>query len=289
MPEDKITIITGPTCSGKSALALRIAEEKDAEIISCDSVQVYRGMDIGSAKPTREEQARVRHHLVDVAEPDEVFDVARYVDFAKSAVADIFSRGKKIVVVGGSGFYLKAWFCAVTDEIEIPQEVKARADSLDKLGADALADALLEFDSDAGNFVDLKNPRRTKNFLMRCLACGKSVAQQREDFLKMPPPIGEFKKDITFLNPPDEILQDSIQRRTRAMLDNGLVEECRKLLSRGIKQNPSASSAIGYRETIAWIENGSSSSELLLAEICKNTFALVKKQRKFFRGQLGLL
>ena len=111
----EIFIITGVTCSGKTSMSMELARKEGAEIISCDSVQIYRGMDIGSAKASAEEMSEIPHHLVDVCDCDKHFDVSEYVALAKEALEDIAARGKKIVVCGGSGFYLRAWFAAVTD------------------------------------------------------------------------------------------------------------------------------------------------------------------------------
>ena len=123
----EIFIITGVTCSGKTSMSMELARKEGAEIISCDSVQIYRGMDIGSAKASAEEMSEIPHHLVDVCDCDKHFDVSEYVALAKEALEDIAARDKKIVVCGGSGFYLRAWFAAVTDGVGIPSEIKASA------------------------------------------------------------------------------------------------------------------------------------------------------------------
>lgn len=281
------TIITGATCTGKSAKAIDLAEKIDAEIISCDSVQIYKGMNVGAAKPSKEELARVPHHLIDVAEVSEIFDVAKYAQLAKQAAENILKRGKKIIVAGGSGFYLKAWFCAVTDQIEISQEIKNFADKIAENGNEALAQALLKIDPKAAEFLDIKNPRRTRNALMRCISSGKNVEQLQKDFAKLECPIGEIKREVILLDLPDETLLERIKSRTAAMIENGLIEETRILLKNDIEKNPSAACAIGYRETINWLKNNSKNTSALAEEISKNTFSLVKKQRKFFRTQLG--
>ncbi|MBP3357690.1 MAG: tRNA (adenosine(37)-N6)-dimethylallyltransferase MiaA, partial [Opitutales bacterium] len=145
-----ITIITGPTCCGKTSTAIELAEKIDGEIISCDSVLVYKGMDIGSAKPTKYEQERVKHHLIDVSDVSQKFDVSKYIEHAKKALADILQRGKQPIIAGGSGFYLKAWFSAVTDNLEIPDEVLRKADEIElQSGDEGLKQALLELDPNA--------------------------------------------------------------------------------------------------------------------------------------------
>ncbi len=281
----RVTVITGPTCCGKSEAALKYAIENDAEIISCDSVQVYRGMDIGSAKPSNADLKAVRHHLIDVADPRDGFDVAKYADMSRKALGEILERGKKVVVCGGSGFYLKAWFGPVVDNVFIPQRIKDIAEDIETHGgAEALSKALLSLDPDAGKYVDLNNPRRTRKAVERCMASGKGVGELRNGFLKMPSPIGNIEKDLVILDLPDSELRARISARARAMIDAGLIDETKKLISLGLKQNPSAAASVGYRETISWIEGGKTDKKFLADEIAKNTFAVAKRQRKYFRN-----
>ncbi len=280
-----VVIISGPTCSGKTALAIKTALETDAEIISCDSVQLYRGMDVGSAKPPAAELAAVRHHLIDVADVGEKFDVARYVELAKAAFADIRSRGKNVVVAGGSGFYLKSWFCAVADEMEIPQAVAEFAAQTERLGAQALARELLKVSPDAANLVDLNNPRRTKNALERCLAAHKTVGELLAEFAKLPCPYGDFEKKLVLIDRPDAEMIARIAERTKKMIADGLIEETRRLLELGLKNNPAARNSTGYKQAIEFVESGSTDTDKLAEEICVQTMSLVRKQRKYFRTQ----
>ncbi len=281
----EVHIISGPTCSGKTARAIELALEIGAEIISCDSVQVYRGMDIGSAKATAQERKLVRHHLIDVADVSENFDVSKYVELSKAAMKDILGRGKKVVVTGGSGFYLKAWFAPVADSLSIGDDIrKATAQIEAEGGAPALAEALRKADPFAGEFVDMNNPRRTKNALERCMASGKSVRQLLDEFSKLPCPMGELKRSVEFLDCGDDGLKARIEKRTESMIAEGLIEETKALIEKGIAANPSASAAIGYRETIQWINEGRTDTGELAELISADTFALVKKQRKFLKS-----
>ncbi len=285
----KVTVITGCTCSGKTAAAIEFALKNNAEIVSCDSVQVYRHMDIGSAKASKAELSRVRHHLIDVADVSEVFDVSKYVSCARAALDDIVSRGKNVVVAGGSGFYLMAWFAAVVDNLPIDASIRAESGKIESEGgAEGLAEALLRIDPDAPKFVDMRNPRRTKNALERCMASGKSVAELLDDFSKLPCPMGDLERDLIILEPDSQTLNESILSRSRAMVRGGLIDETRALIDMGMLENPAARSAIGYRETVKWLCSGGSDREALAAEIAKNTIALTKKQRKFFRRILEI-
>ena len=282
----EVFIITGATCSGKTEMSLGLAKSLDAEIISCDSVQVYRQMDIGSAKATARERGEIPHHLIDVADCSKPFDVSEYVAQAKKALADIRARGKNVVVCGGSGFYLRSWFAAVTDNVKISESAKLFCTETEKLGANALTRELLKIDPDAAQTVDVLNPRRAKNALARCLSSGKTCAQLAADFAALPCPFGEIKRNVRILELPKENLEEKIRARTDDMIARGLVDETRELIKAGIKQNPSARAAIGYRETIEWIESGGSDISELSRQIAANTLALVKKQRKYFKNSL---
>lgn len=283
----EIIIISGPTCSGKTAKSIELAIELGAEIISCDSVQIYRGMDIGSAKATLQERAAVRHWMIDVANPDEHFDVVRYAEQAKLALDDIKRRGKRVIVVGGSGFYLKSWFCAVADFVFISDEIKLESSKIEASGgAQGLAKALLELDKNAAEHLDIFNPRRTKNALERVMATGKSVSELKSDFEKLPCAFGDIKRKFILLDADDEVLNLRIKKRAQAMIEDGLIEETKVLLKHGIEKNPSAFNAIGYRETIAYLASGANEPSSLAEEIALHTRMLVKKQRKFFKTQL---
>lgn len=282
----EVFIITGATCSGKTEMSLELAKSLGAEIISCDSVQVYRQMDIGSAKATARERGEIPHHLIDVADCSKTFDVSEYVAQAKAALSDIRARGKNVVVCGGSGFYLRSWFAAVTDNVKISESAKLFCEETEKLGANALTRELLKIDPDAAQTVDVLNPRRAKNALARCLSSGKTCAQLAADFAALPCPFGEIKRNVRILELPKENLEEKIRARTEDMIARGLVDETRELIKAGIKQNPSARAAIGYRETIEWIESGGSDVSELSRQITENTLALVKKQRKYFKNSL---
>ena len=281
-----VVIVSGPTCAGKSEYALKLAKKTNAEIISCDSVQIYRAMDIGSAKPTRQELESVPHHLIDVANVSEIFDVAKYTELAKQAFDDIRKRGKNVIVVGRSGFYLKSWFFAVADKIEVPAEIKKFASKIEAMGVNALAQELLKVDSNAANFVDMNNPRRTRNALERCLATSKSVEQLRADFEKLPCPMGEFERKFILIDRPDDEILQRIKLRTKAMIENGLVDETKMLIEKGILRNPSLKNSIGYKQAIEFIETKSTNIEKLENDIVVQTMSLVRKQRKYFASQL---
>ena len=278
----RLHILTGCTAVGKTELALRWAEAHDAEIVSCDSLLFYRGMDIGTAKPTRAEIARVPHHLIDTQPVTDQMDITRYVELARAAVADIAARGRRILVAGGSGFYLKAFFAPVADAVAVSPELRARVAALDLA---AQLDALRQLNPDGLGALDIANPRRVSRALERCLASGKTLAVLAAEFARMPGPFADCEVQLCRLDRAPAELETRIAQRVEAMLAAGLVDEVRRLLPLGLKQNTSAAGSIGYRETIAMLEGTLPESELA-ATIVKNTRALVKKQRTWFRTQL---
>jgi tRNA dimethylallyltransferase len=277
-----IHVLTGCTATGKTELALRWAEARGAEIVSCDSLLFYRGMDIGTAKPTAAERARVPHHLIDVCGVGDRMDVVRYVALARSAVDGISRRGQALLVTGGSGFYLKAFFAPVADEVTVPSDLRNRVRSL------ALPEALAELQAlnPAGlGALATANPRRVSRALERCLASGRTLEELAADFARQKPRFADFDVRLTRMERPPEELNRRIEQRVAAMLAGGLVEEVRKLLAEGLADNPSAAMAIGYREVIAMLA-GQLPREELVPAIVQNTRALVKKQRTWFKTQL---
>ncbi len=284
----EIHILTGPTAVGKTALALEWAEANDAEIVSCDASLFYRGMDIGTAKPTVAERARVRHWLIDVCEVRERMDVAKYVELARAACADIAGRGRRILVTGGSGFYLKAFFGAVADEVAVPAELRAEIEG--RLGPDAggLEDLVAELralNPEGLGELDVRNPRRVTRALERCRASGRTLAELTADFAARPGPFADWAVRAVRLDREPEELRARIVARVEAMLRDGLVEEVRRLRGDGIEENPSAAAAIGYRETLEMLRGNLPEGELA-PMIALNTWKLVRKQRTWFRTQL---
>jgi tRNA dimethylallyltransferase len=284
--EKVLHVITGPTAVGKTELSLRWAEAHDAEIVSCDSLLFYRGMDIGTAKPTAEELARVRHHLIDVCAVTERMDVTEYVKKARAAVEDIVARGKRVMVAGGSGFYLKAFFGPVADDVAVPEELRAEIGAkLERGGLTALLAELWALNPGGIKNLDTANPRRVTRALERCRASGKTLAQLAAEFAAKPGPFADFSVKLARLDREGAELEARILGRIEMMMRDGLVAEVERLRAEGLEKNPSAAGAIGYREVLAFLDGKLPRTELV-AEIAKNTRALVKKQRTWFRTQL---
>ncbi len=282
----RVHVLTGCTAVGKTELALAWAEAHGAEIVSCDSLLFYRGMDIGTAKPAPAERARVPHHLVDLVEPRERFDVARYVPLARAAVEDIVARGRAVLVAGGSGFYLKAFFGPVADDVAVPAPLRTELqERLAREGLDSLVAELRALNPGGLGGLDTANPRRVTRALERCRASGRTLAALAAEFAARPGPFADCDVRLVELTRPPAELERRIEARVAAMLAAGLVDEVRRLRSDGLEENPSAAAAIGYRETLAFLDGALPAGELAGA-IARNTRALVRKQRTWFRTQL---
>jgi tRNA dimethylallyltransferase len=284
--ERVIHILTGCTAAGKTELALQWAEQTGAEIVSCDSLLFYRGMDIGTAKPTPTERARVPHHLIDVCDVTARMDVTYYVTNVRAAVEDIWRRGRRVLVTGGSGFYLQSFFAPVADDVDVPAALRAEiAAQLESEGREALVGELRRLNPEGLGGLDTMNPRRVVRALERCRASGRTLAELAAEFRAQAPPFGDCAVKLAELTREPADLNRRIETRVAAMLRAGLIDEVRGLLARGLKENPSAARAIGYRETIDFLE-GRLPESGLAAKIAQNTRALVKKQRTWFRTQL---
>lgn len=275
-------ILSGCTAVGKTEWALRWAETNQAEIVSCDSLLFYRGMDIGTAKPSVAERARIPHHLVDICGVTERMDVAVYVARARQVLAEIHARHRAVLVVGGSGFYLKCFFAAVADEVEVPLALR---EQVARFSSEQRLEQLLALNAGKVGALDVANPRRVTRALERCLASGKTLGDLAADFARQPAPFAEWETTLTELAREPAGLNERISARVRMMLQEGLVEEVRRLRDEGFETNPSAARAIGYREVIAMLD-GLLPEAQLAATIESNTRGLVKKQRTWFRTQL---
>lgn len=280
-------VLSGCTASGKTAASLAWAERNNAEIVSCDALLFYRGMDVGTAKPTPAERARIRHHLIDVCDVSAVMDVRSYVEMARAAVMDIVARGRQVLVTGGSGFYLRSFFAPVADDIPVDPDLRARLEAdLARDGLPALVRRLEAINPGGVEKIDTCNPRRVVRALERCLASGRSLAELQAAFRAQPAPFAGWEVRLVEIAREPDDLRARIVARTHAMLAAGLVDEVRALRASGLERNPSARTAIGYRETLAWLDAGSGDVAKLADAIVQNTWRLVRKQRTWFRTQL---
>lgn len=263
--------IVGPTASGKSALAMRVAERLGGEIVSADSRQVYRRMDIGTAKPTIGERARVPHHLIDVADPGERYDVLRYQRDGRAALASIRSRGHVTLVVGGTGLYVRALLDGL-DLASLPHDpaVRARLESEDPA---TLHERLRAIDPDAATRVDPRNARRLVRYLEVATVAGGPVPRVRGA------PIPALRIG---LRPPREALIAAIEQRVRAMVDAGVLDETRALVARGVDPRLPSMSAHGYVHWAAHLR-GEIDLETAVALTSRDVRAYSRRQMTWFR------
>jgi tRNA dimethylallyltransferase len=285
-PGRTLHVLTGCTAVGKTEWALRWAEANSGEIISCDSLLFYRGMDIGTAKPTPEERRRVPHHLINIRDVAEPMNAALYASMALSAAEEIAARARSVLVVGGSGFYLRSFFAPVADGLHVPPETRARvAAMLESGGLLALVGELGRLNPGGLGGLDTANPRRVASALGRCIASGRTLEELSLEFARAPFPFAGWDVRLARLERKGPDLEARIASRVDAMLNAGLVGEVARLLGTGLRSNPSAARAIGYRETIDVLE-GRAPMDDLAGSIARDTRALVKKQRTWFRTQL---
>jgi tRNA dimethylallyltransferase len=273
--------LAGPSAAGKSAMALDLALRLGGEIISVDSMQVYRGLDIGTAKPSAEERQRVPHHLIDVADLDQSFDAAQFVRLAGEAVKDIQSRGRTPIFCGGTGFYFKAYLEGLGDAP--PSDPKIRA----QLGAVPLEELLEELarrDPATFESIDKRNPRRVIRALEVMRLTGRPFSEQRAHWGKAPQNPGLRLLGVT--RPAGE-LAERIHRRVEEMFRKGLVAETESLLQRGLQGNPTALQALGYRQVVEHLCGQRGLTETMeLVKIRTRQFA--KRQLTWFRRQMRL-
>lgn len=271
-----LPILAGPTASGKSAAAMRLAEQFGLELVSADSMQVYVGMDIGTAKPSSDERARVPHHMLDVVLPSQAFSVADYVRQAEAAIDAVLAQGKAALVVGGTGFYLRGLLSGLPTVP--PANPEAQAPLWREVEAGNLAALISELEAAAPKDAARaeRNPRR----VVRSLEVLRTTGRPPSAFPTAPP---RFKYRLVALDPPTEALAPRIAERARRMFQLGLVEEVRELLKQYPDQ-PTALQAIGYKEVAAHLR-GQISEQDALQQVIDGSRRYAKRQRTWFRGE----
>jgi tRNA dimethylallyltransferase len=273
--------IVGPTASGKSALGLRLALEHGGEIVSCDSLQVYRGMDIGSAKPTAAERARVPHHLIDVADPDEGFTAAEYSRRGREALRAISGRGRWPLVVGGSGLYLRALVSGLFEGPSRDEALRRRLEAIaDRFGDARLHRVLRRVDPAAGARIEVRDRIRVVRALEVFRATGRSLSQHHRAGAL---PLAGYDVRLVGLSPSRDVLRLAIERRTDEMLAKGLLDETRGLLGR-YPSDLRPLQAIGYRQAAA-VVRGEWEVEAARRDMVKETMRYAKRQMTWFRHQ----
>jgi tRNA dimethylallyltransferase len=276
-PWPEVLVVVGPTASGKSALALELADLIGGEIVNADAYQVYRGMDIGTAKPAAGDRARVPHHLVDILDVTDELSVAQYQRLSRDVLHELSSRGVPAVVVGGSGLYVRA----LLDDLRFPgsdPQIRARWESeLGRLGPEGLHAVLAERDPQAAAHILPSNGRR----IVRALEVGEMTGEGFPARLPVDGPAlvphQSFGLDI-----PRQVLDERIARRVAGMFDAGLVDEVRSLVAGGLREGPTASRALGYPQVMDLID-GVVDEDTARERIVAATRAYARRQQRWFR------
>lgn len=282
---NNIICIAGPTASGKTALAVELARERNGEVISCDSMQVYRRMDIGTAKPTREEMGGIPHHMIDVADPEEDFSVSRYCDMATPIVEDILARGKTAIIAGGTGLYMDSLIRG-NDFAPIPATgYRQRLEhQLQEDGLDGLCVLLQRIDPEALERSQ-RNPRRIIRALEVYYETGETITAHNLRTQAIPPKFSPLWLGLDFEN--RQTLYSRIDQRVTRMLRQGLAEEIRALLDSGVPESCTAMQAIGYKEFLSAMA-GEISMEEAADQVRQSSRRYAKRQLTWFRRNPGM-
>lgn len=250
----KILAVVGPTASGKTAVSVELARRLGGEVVSCDSMQVYRRMNIGTAKPTEEEKRGIPHHLIDVVEPDAPFSCAEYVTAASEAVKEIASRGKLPILCGGTGLYLDRFLCGEMEETHADEGLRASLFAFaESEGVEALHARLREVDSESADAIHPNNVKR----VVRALEIYEQTGISKSEFDRRSQ-VGESPYEAIVIGlhyPRREVLYERINRRVDSMLSDGLLAETKQLLDEGVFDvNLTAAQAIGYKELLGYLD-----------------------------------
>jgi tRNA dimethylallyltransferase len=277
----KIIIICGPTALGKTSLAIYVAGTFNGEIVGADSMQIYRYMDIGTAKPTADEQSRVAHHMIDFIDPDEHFDARRFVEMADEKIMKLYIRGVIPFVVGGTGLYIKALvnglFKAGPPDIHVRERLQEQARIY---GADSLHQRLRRYDPDTAERIHPNDSYRIIRALEVYELTGKPItAFQREHGFKD----NRFRALKIGLNIDREVLYDRINHRVDAMMDSGFLDEVKRLLEMGYSENLKSMQSIGYRHLVDFIK-GRCSWDETLQTLKRDTRRYAKRQLTWFKA-----
>ena len=276
-----VLVITGPTATGKTALGVQLALNLNGEVVSADSMQLYRHMDIGTAKPRPEETLGITHHMIDIVSPRTDYSVARYVEDAGTCIDDILARGKLPILVGGTGLYIESLLSGRSfADTDGDEKLRESLDTeYEALGGEAMLKRLFEFDPQRGEKLNPRDKRRIIRAIEVYMLTGKTITQHDLETQTLPPRYPSFKLALSFDSRED--LYKRIDLRVDEMLRLGLVTEVQSLLDSGVPKDCTAMQAIGYKELVSHLLCGSSLEEA--AEIIK------RESRRYAKRQLTWL
>ena len=278
---DNIICVVGPTASGKTALAVALAKAYDGEVVSCDSMQIYKHMDIGTAKPTQAEMDGVRHHMIDICEPDEPFSAGKYVQMADACVQDILARGKTAIIAGGTGLYVDS-LIAGRDFAPVPSTGKREAleARMRALGGEAMLRELQAVDPEAAARLHPADEKRIVRALEIYEETGRTITQHDRETRAVPPRYEPCWLGLDYFD--RAVLYSRVDRRVDRMLEDGLLDEIRALLARGVSPAATAMQAIGYKEFFGFLDGSCTLAQA--AALCKQRSRnYAKRQLTWFR------
>lgn len=278
--KDKVIVICGPTASGKTALSIELAKKINGEIVSCDSMQIYKDMNIGTAKPTREEMQGIKHYMLDCIEPNERYSVAEYKKEAKKCIKKIIEKEKTPIVVGGTGLYIDSLIYEIDyPNIEFNSEYRDYLEKLaDEEGLEKLYEKAKKIDKLAVEKISRNDRKRILRILEIYHATGKNKTEQEIESRKKEV---EFDYRVYALKLNREILYDRINRRVDIMIENGLIEEVKKLLEK-YNEFPTAMQGLGYKEVVEYLDNKITNEEMI-EKIKMETRRYAKRQLTWFK------
>ena len=282
-----LIVLTGPTAVGKTSLSIYLAKAVNGEIISADSMQVYKGMDIGSAKIRKEEMQGVTHYLVDILEPEEEFHIVKFQELAKAALEEIYAKGKIPILVGGTGFYIQA----VTRDIDFTQAEQETSyrEELEQFakekGAEYLHEKLREVDSKSAENIHANNVKRVIRALEFYHQNGTPISEHNEEQKQQTSP---YNLAYFVLTAPREILYERIDRRVDQMMEEGLLEEVKSLRERGCHRGMVSMQGLGYKEILAYLE-GEYPLEEAVRILKRDTRHFAKRQLTWFRREQDVI
>lgn len=277
---EKVIVIGGPTASGKTKLAIELAKRINGEIISADSMQIYKDMDIGTAKPTKEEQSEVNHYLIDFVSPDKRYSVADYKKDAMRTIKEILKKGKTPIVVGGTGLYINSLIYEIEySDIKIDEKYRAKLESLvEEKGLDYLYNEALKIDEEATKKISKNDKKRIERILEIYHDTGKTKTEIEKESRKKKIP---YDYRVFAIDIQRDILYERINKRVDLMIEDGLIDEVKRLINK-YSEFPTAMQGLGYKEVVEYLD-GKTSKEEMIEKIKMETRRYAKRQLTWFR------
>ena len=276
----KVIVICGPTASGKTALSIELAKKIKGEIVSADSMQIYKDMDIGTAKPTKQEMGEIKHYLLDFVSPEDRYSVAQYKQDAKKAIKEIINKGKTPIIVGGTGLYVDSLIYEIEyNDIKLDEEYRKKLEKIaEEQGLEELYKKAVEIDPEAMKKISQNDKKRIMRVLEIYHSTGKTKTEQEKESRRNPV---EYDYRVFAINWDREILYQRINKRVDIMVEQGLIEEVKEILNKYDKF-PTAMQGLGYKEVVDYL-NGIYTKEEMIEKIKMETRRYAKRQLTWFR------